>query len=188
MPFFRSTTVLLLFSASSVPLSGAFAPLHAGPTASFFLPSAASSSSQLKMAMDASMADRLKNIKRSYQALTERLGDPDVINDSGLLRKVMSERSQIEETVTAYDEYCTLQEELEGARELFNNDDSEMKEMAREEMKEIEPKMEELESKIKILLLPKDPNDDRNIMLEIRAGTGGSEASIFAGKKEAEKS
>ncbi len=71
-----------------------------------------------------------------------------------------------------------------GAKELFQDagDDPEMKEMAREEMKEIESRMDELESEIQILLLPKDPNDDRNIMLEIRAGTGGSEANIFAGE------
>jgi peptide chain release factor 1 len=136
----------------------------------------------LQMAVDEAMQDRLNNIKRSYQALTERLGDPDVINDSNLLRKVMSDRSSIEETVMTYDEWLQLKEEMEGAKELFQADDPELKEMAREEIKEIEPKMEELEDKIKILLLPKDPNDDRNIMLEIRAGTGGSEASIFAGK------
>lgn len=72
---------------------------------------------------------------------------------------------------------------MEGAKELFQDagDDPDMKEMAREEIKEIEPKMEELEDRITILLLPKDPNDDRNVMLEIRAGTGGSEANIFAG-------
>jgi len=134
------------------------------------------------MVVDDAMKGRLDGIKRSYQALTERLGDPDVVNDSNLLRKIMSERSTIEETVMAYDEYCTLAEELEGAKELFNSDDSDMKEMAREEMKEIEPQMEALQEKIKILMLPKDPNDDRNILLEIRAGTGGSEANIFAGK------
>ena len=105
-----------------------------------------------------------------------------MLGDSSLLQKVMSERSQSEEIVLAYDEYSQLKEELQGAKELFQEagDDSEMKEMARMEMKEIEPRLEELEDKMTILLLPKDPNDDRNIMLEIRAGTGGSEASIFA--------
>merc|ERR1712071_549068 len=74
-------------------------------------------------------------------------------------------------------------EELEGAKELFQDagDDADLREMAREEMKEIEPKMDELETRITVLLLPKDPNDNRNCMLEIRAGTGGSEANIFAG-------
>ena len=136
------------------------------------------------MVLDEQMENRLENIKRSYLSLTERLGDPDVIGDSNLLRKVMSDRSKSEEVVTVYDEYAAFKAELEGAKELFQEagDDSDMREMAREEMKEIEPQMDELEEKIKILLLPRDPNDDRNVMIEIRAGTGGSEANIFAGK------
>jgi len=83
----------------------------------------------------------------------------------------------------AFDEYCRLDIELEGAVEMFqeSGDDVEMKEMARSEMKSIEAEQEELEEKIKLLLLPKDPNDERNCMLEIRAGTGGSEANIFVG-------
>lgn len=147
-------------------------------------PSGTSTNSALSMAMDTSMTGRLEGIRRSYQELTERLGDPDVLEDSKLLQKVMSDRAQSEEVVLAYDEYCQYMEELDGAKELFQDagDDPEMKEMARAEMKEIEPKLEELEEKMKLLLLPKDPNDDRNIMLEIRAGTGGSEASIFVGK------
>jgi len=127
------------------------------------------------------MEARLEGITRSYNALTERLGDPDVIGDANLLRQVMSDRAQSEEVVEVYQEYCVLKEEWEGAKELFQGNDAEMKEMARAEMKEIEPQMEELEAKITILLLPKDPNDSRNVMLEIRAGTGGSEANIFAG-------
>lgn len=129
------------------------------------------------------MIGRLSNIQRSYQALTERLGDPDVLEDNKLLQKVMSDRSSSEAVVLAYQEYTRLLEELEGAKELFqeSGDDNELKEMARSEMKAIEPQLDQLEAEIKILLLPKDPNDERNIMLEIRAGTGGSEASIFAG-------
>lgn len=135
------------------------------------------------MALDEAMQTRLEGIRRSYQALTERLADPDVVSDSNLLRQVMSDRAQSEDVVLAFEEYCGLQDELEGAKELFQDagDDPELKEMAREEMKEIEPKLDDLEGKIKILLLPSDPNDSRNVMLEIRAGTGGSEANIFAG-------
>uniref|UniRef100_A0A7S1YGZ2 Prokaryotic-type class I peptide chain release factors domain-containing protein n=1 Tax=Grammatophora oceanica TaxID=210454 RepID=A0A7S1YGZ2_9STRA len=142
-----------------------------------------STTSSCFMVMDNAMEQRLTSIKRSYTAMTERLADPDVINDSKLLRQVMSERSEVEEVVLAFDEYMSAKEELEGANELFQEagDDIEMKEMARAEMKEIEPKMQELEEKITLLLLPKDPNDARNCMLEIRAGTGGSEANIFAG-------
>lgn len=133
------------------------------------------------MVLDEQMESRLDGIKRSFQALTERLADPDVIADSNLLRKVMADRSQSEEVVNVYEQYCALKEELEGAKELFQEDDPELKEMARAEMKEIEPQMEELEATMTILLLPKDPNDGRDCMLEIRAGTGGSEANIFAG-------
>jgi len=129
------------------------------------------------------MMSRLENIRRSYLALTERLGDPDVIADSNLLMKVMKDRSESEEVVNTYETYKQLEEDLFGARELFqeSGDDAELREMAREEIKAIEPQMDDLEEQIKVLLLPKDPNDDRNIMLEIRAGTGGSEANIFAG-------
>mmetsp|Transcript_682 Transcript_682/g.1192 ORF Transcript_682/g.1192 Transcript_682/m.1192 type:complete len:421 (+) Transcript_682:157-1419(+) len=137
----------------------------------------------LGMAIDDAMRKRLDGIARSYQALTERLGDPDVIADSNLLMKVMSDRSKSEDVVNAYNEYSKLSEELMGATELFQEagDDQDMREMARAEMKEIESKLEELEKQIQVLLLPKDPNDDRNVMIEIRAGTGGSEANIFAG-------
>jgi peptide chain release factor 1 len=155
-----------------------------GTASSFTIPSSAplhrtSPSSQLKMVLDDQMMGRLEGIRRSYQALTERLGDPDVIADSSLLRQVMSDRSQSEDVVAVYDQYCTLLEELEGAKELLQDPD--MRDMAREEMKSIEPQLDTLEEQIKILLLPKDPNDKRNCMLEIRAGTGGSEANIFAG-------
>jgi len=134
-------------------------------------------------ALDEGMMGRLENIKRSYNALTERLGDPDVLENSKLLQKVMSDRASSEEVVLAYDEYSGLLDELAEATELFQEagDDPEMKEMARSEMKEIEPQLEPIEEKIKLLLLPKDPNDERNVMIEIRAGTGGSEASIFVG-------
>ena len=135
--------------------------------------------SPLLMALDDSMLNRLEGIRRSYNALTERLGDPDVIADSNLLRQVMSDRAQSEDVVLAFEEYSGLLDELAGAKELLQ--DADMKEMAREEIKSIEPQLEELEQKIKILLLPRDPNDGRNVMVEIRAGTGGSEASIFAG-------
>ena len=143
----------------------------------------ANTDTSLEMVLDQGMAGRLDGMKRSYNAMTERLGDPDVLEDSKLLQKVMSDRASSEEVVTAYDEYCRLQEEMDGATELFQEagDDAELREMARAEIKEIEPQLDRLEEEMKILLLPKDPNDERNVMVEIRAGTGGSEASIFVG-------
>jgi protein subunit release factor A len=166
----------------SIPLHGLLL-LATHVTEGFVLPRSPSFSVALPMALDGGMESRLDGIRRSYQALTERLGDPDVIGNSKLLQKVMTDRAQSEEVVMVYDEYCGLKEELEGAKDLFNeaSDDPEIKEMARAEIKEIEPQLETLEKKMKYLLLPKDPNDDRNIMLEIRAGTGGAEASIFVG-------
>mmetsp|Transcript_30736 Transcript_30736/g.45195 ORF Transcript_30736/g.45195 Transcript_30736/m.45195 type:complete len:406 (-) Transcript_30736:282-1499(-) len=171
-----STPLSLLLSALCMEGAVSFAPAPQNSITRQTLTS-------LPMALDDAMKSRLEGIRRSFQALTERLGDPDVISDSNLLRKVMKDRSQSEEVVMAYEEYAQLDVELEGAQELFQDagDDAEMREMARAEMKEIEARMEVLEEEIKILLLPKDPNDDRNCMLEIRAGTGGSEANIFAG-------
>jgi hypothetical protein len=142
----------------------AFVPLNAANAR--FSASRRAPIAVLSMVMDDSMTSRLENIRRSYAALTERLGDPDVIADSTLLRKVMSDRAESEDVVNTYEEYRTLQEELHGATELFQEagDDVDMKEMARQEIKSIEPQLEELEDKIKILLLPKDPNDDRNVV------------------------
>ncbi len=171
-----STPLSLLLSALCMEGAAAFAPAPQNAINRL-------THTSLQMALDDAMKARLEGIRRSFQALTERLGDPDVISDSNLLRKVMKDRSQSEEVVMAYEEYAQLDVELEGAQELFQDagDDAEMREMARAEIKEIEARMEVLEGEIKILLLPKDPNDDKNCMLEIRAGTGGSEANIFAG-------
>lgn len=132
-----------------------------------------------RMVLDEQMIGRLEGIRRSHSALTERLADPDVIADSNLLRQIMSDRSQSEDVVFAFDKYQQLLEELGEAKDLLQDPD--MREMAREEIKNIEPQLEELEQAIKLLLIPSDPNDNRNCMLEIRAGTGGSEANIFAG-------
>ena len=171
-----STPLSLLLTALCMEGAASFAPAPQNAIAR-------QKEMSLPMALDDAMKSRLEGIRRSFQALTERLGDPDVISDSNLLRKVMKDRSQSEEVVMAYEEYSQLDVELEGAQELFQDagDDAEMREMARAEIKEIEARMEVLEDEIKVLLLPKDPNDDRNCMLEIRAGTGGSEANIFAG-------
>ena len=183
----RSLAALLL-AALVAEESYAFAPPRHGIEIGINRPAVVAvdtrQSTCLYMALDDAMKTRLDGIRRSYQALTERLADPDVIGNSTLLRQVMKDRSQSEEVVMAFDEYCRLDEELEGANELFQEagDDAEMREMARSEIKTIEAELEDLEIKVKILLLPKDPNDDRNCMLEIRAGTGGSEANIFAGE------
>lgn len=172
------------FSSLVVFIVTMIAPSTEGFSSPFLRNSRLTKVEALQMALDAQMEGRLDGIRRSYLTLTERLGDPDVLGDAKLLRKIMSDRAQSEDVVNAYDEYCGLKEELEGAKELFQDagDDPELREMAREEMKSIEPQMDELEDNIKILLLPKDPNDDRNVMIELRAGTGGSEANLFVGE------
>ena len=181
MKFFSSALALV---ALTLQQANAFAP-QLKNNGNFLANTCSSNlnSSTSLAAMDDAMKNRLDGIRRSYQALTERLADPDVIADSNLLMKVMSDRSKSEDVVNAFEEYSTLSEELEGATELFQEagDDADMREMARAEIKEIEERMEELEDEIQVLMLPKDPNDDRNVMIEIRAGTGGSEANIFAG-------
>ena len=171
-PLFSLLVVFLLPSASS------FLP----PTHTAFLPPCSRRSTLTSLsAMDSSVRSQLLSIQRSFQSLTERLADPDVLNDPKQLKKVMSDRRSNEEVVEAFESYLRYEKDLEDATDLFRDGDAEMKEMAREEVKACEAAMSDLESSITLLLLPKDPNDDRNVMLEIRAGTGGSEANIFAG-------
>ncbi|MGD2182055.1 peptide chain release factor 1 [Lusitaniella coriacea] len=127
--------------------------------------------------------DKLKSVEQTFEELTRRLADPDVISNSNELQRVAKARSSLEETVNVYEEWKAAQEELTGAREVLKESaqDSELQEMAIAEVKELEEKLETLEAQLKVLLLPRDPNDDKNTMLEIRAGTGGDEASIWAG-------
>jgi peptide chain release factor 1 len=139
----------------------------------------AESSVTTSFVLEESMEGRLQNIQRSYQALTERLGDPDVISNASLLRKIMSDRASSQDVVQAYQQYDQCRQEYQQAKELL--EDAELREMAREEIKELEQRMKELVQQIRLELLPKDANDERNVMLEIRAGTGGSEANLFCG-------
>ncbi len=131
---------------------------------------------------EAYLLDKLKSVEQTFQELTHRLADPDIATNPDELQKVAKARSSLEETVIAYQEWQQATEELAEAKEIFKEaKDPEMKEMASMEVSELESQLEQLESKLKVLLLPRDPNDDKNIMLEIRAGTGGDEASIWAG-------
>jgi peptide chain release factor 1 len=129
------------------------------------------------------LLEKLASVETTFQELTRRLADPDIATNPDELQKVAKMRSSLEETVMAYREWKKTQEDLEGAKEIYkeSNADLEMKELAGMEIEELENKSEELENRLKVLLLPRDPNDDKNIMLEIRAGTGGDEASIWAG-------
>lgn len=129
------------------------------------------------------LLDKLQSVEQTFQELTRRLADPDIATNPEELQRVAKARSSLEETVTAYEQWKDTQEELAGAREVLKeaNGEPELQEMAVLEVKDLEGQLEGLETRLKILLLPSDPNDEKNIMLEIRAGTGGDEASIWAG-------
>ena len=132
---------------------------------------------------EAYLLAKLQSVEQTYQQLTRRLADPDIATNPGELQQVAKARSSLEETVNTYETWKNTEEELEGAREVLkeSSSDPELKEMAALEVEELQEKLDSLEQRLKILLLPTDPNDDKNIMLEVRAGTGGDEASIWAG-------
>ncbi|BAZ45054.1 peptide chain release factor 1 [Chondrocystis sp. NIES-4102] len=131
---------------------------------------------------EAYLLSKLKSVEQTYQELTHRLADPDIATNPDELQKIAKARSSLEETVITYKQWQQATAELTEAKEILKEtEDLEMKEMASLEIAELEELIDKLENKLKILLLPRDPNDDRNIMLEIRAGTGGDEASIWAG-------
>ncbi|BAQ64010.1 peptide chain release factor 1 [Geminocystis sp. NIES-3709] len=129
------------------------------------------------------LLEKLASVESTFTELTRRLGDPDIATNPDELQKIAKMRSSLEETVITYQEWQKAQLDLKGAKEIYkeSNADPEMKELAGLEIDELEEKIEQLEKQLKLLLLPRDPNDDKNIMLEIRAGTGGDEASIWAG-------
>ncbi len=126
------------------------------------------------------MFDKLEAVVRRFEILTERLADPSLYDRQQELRETNTERSNIEPIVIKFKEYKKIKSEIEGNKDIIHNEkDEEMRDMAKEELAELEAKLPILEQELKLLLLPKDPNDDRNILLEIRAGAGGDEASIF---------
>ncbi len=128
------------------------------------------------------MFNKLDAVVRRYEILTERLGDPTLYDRAQELRETNTERSNIEPIVFKYREYKKMIADIEGNKDIIHNEkDEEMREMAKEELSDLEKQLPTIEHDLKILLIPKDPNDDRNVMLEIRAGAGGDEASIFVG-------
>ncbi|CAH0526616.1 Peptide chain release factor RF1 [Vibrio hippocampi] len=131
--------------------------------------------------MKSSILMKLETLVERYEEVQHLLGDPGVIGDQDKFRALSKEYSQLEEVTKCFQAYQQAQEDLEAAQEMANEDDEEMREMAQEEIKEAKALIERLADELQILLLPKDPNDDRNCFLEIRAGAGGDEAGIFAG-------
>lgn len=127
------------------------------------------------------MQEKLDQIKQRFDEVNDLIIQPDIIADQKRYVKLNKEYKDLKKVVDARAEYTELTSRLAEAKEMIAADDEEMKEMAKMELEEIEPALEELEDKIRFMLIPKDPEDEKNAVLEIRAGTGGDEASIFAG-------
>ena len=125
---------------------------------------------------------KLDEIEARFEDLTSQLADPVVIGDQEQYRKVAKSHRELEEVVAAYRRWKQVRRDLEGARPMLEEADEDLRTMASEEVQRLEPELAGLEERLKVLLLPKDPNDEKNVVLEIRAGTGGDEATLFAGE------
>ncbi len=127
------------------------------------------------------MLDKLAQIETRYEELTNELSSPEVISDRSAYAKAAKQHRSLGEVVGKYRTLKTLTEELAGAQDLANNaEDEEMRELARIEIESLQAQLEQTENDLKLLLIPQDPNDEKNVIVEIRAGTGGDEASLFA--------
>ena len=127
------------------------------------------------------MLNRLQAVEDRYEQLNTWLSDPDIVNDPKKLREYSKEQSDIQLTVETYRQYKTIAQQLLDAKSMLDEKlDTEMREMVKEEVNDLETQAELLKEELKILLLPKDPNDDKNVIVEIRAGAGGDEAALFA--------
>ena len=128
------------------------------------------------------LSEKLDQLDARYQEMTRELSTPEVISDSARFQKLAKQHAELEEIVGKHREFKQLERDLAGARQMIvESEDAEMRHMAQEEEKQLLTRKEETERELKLLLLPRDRNDEKNIILEIRAGTGGDEAAIFAG-------
>ena len=127
------------------------------------------------------MFDKLEDLVLRYEELMNELNDPDVVNDQKRFRKIMKEQNDLAPIVEAYNAYKQAKQDVEDSLAILDAEsDEEMRELAKEELNDAKERIESLEKELKILLLPKDPNDDKDIVMEIRAGAGGDEAALFA--------
>ena len=128
------------------------------------------------------MFDKLGVLEEKFEDLNMRVSDPEIISDQSTWQKLMKEVSDLEPIVSKYREYKQTKEDIEAAKEILEtSSDEEFRELAKMELSEKEADMENIQSELKILMLPKDPNDDKNVIVEIRGGAGGDEAALFAG-------
>ena len=126
--------------------------------------------------------EKLDGIERRFEELTRQMADPEIISDNEKYRKVAKQQSELSEVVAKYREWKKVHADLEGARQMLQESDAELQQMAAADIAQLEPDLVRFEDELKILMLPKDPLDEKNVVLEIRKGTGGDEASLFAGE------
>src|SRR5256885_9172953 len=126
------------------------------------------------------MFEKLASIEKKYEDLIAQLGDPGVLSDPGRYAKMAKQQRELEEVVTKYRTHKALTNAMQQAQQLLNESDPEMAALASEEYDALQKKISQCEEELKVLLLPKDPNDEKNVLLEVRAGTGGDEAALFA--------
>jgi len=198
----RSVAATVLAGAALLECVSAFSP-HGAATSSFLsrprgaavsllpqlrvarptlgAPARRAGRTALRMA-DESIVRRLEEVAMQFDELTTMLGDPELANDTKEMLRITKQRASLEPVVEVYLSWKSSTEELVDAKEMFNEagDDPEIREMAREEVKSLEEGIAKMEEELKVLLLPKDPMDEKDVMLEIRAGTGGDEANIWA--------
>ena len=127
------------------------------------------------------MLDKLEAIKARFEELGVALSNPEIVSDNKKYRQLSKEYRSLEKIVIVRNKYAKVLDDIEFNKEVLNSDDEEMREMAKEELPQLLEKKEEYEKQIRNMLIPKDPQDEKNCILEIRAGTGGDEASLFAG-------
>ena len=127
------------------------------------------------------MFDKLEDLLQRYEELQNELSDPNVVNDQARFRKLMKEQNDLADIVAEYKRYKQTKQDIEDSLAMLDEEsDEEMRELAKEELAEAKTRLEECEQNLKILLIPKDPNDEKNVIVEIRAGAGGDEAALFA--------
>jgi peptide chain release factor 1 len=130
-----------------------------------------------------SLTEKLDQLDARYEEMTQQLSSAEVVNDSARLQKLAKQHSELEEIVNKHREFKQIEKDLAGAHEMVvESEDADMRHMAQEEEKQLIERRDTVERELKLLLLPKDPNDDKSVIVEIRAGTGGDEAALFAGE------
>jgi peptide chain release factor 1 len=131
---------------------------------------------------DVTMLDKLAEVEKRYEELERLMSDPQLLNQQREYSKLAKERAELEEIVACFREWRKVEQEIQQNRQLLEENDEAIRELAKEEVGVLRQRKEDLENRLKFLILPKDPNDSKNVMIEIRAGTGGDEAALFAGE------